>query len=93
MRSGGLKDCITALIIVQHHDNFKIPDRCFIKLIELYNSLCPDRLFHLKCLTQLTPTCWFSSSVSCFCDLGNIPWAQQKIKKESFDARLIIITK
>ena len=30
--------------LLQHYDNQDNPDRCFVRLFKLYNSLCPTNL-------------------------------------------------
>ena len=64
-RSGGLKGQKVQPKVVQHHNNPSNPERCFVELFKLYQSLCPpDRpkdAFYFKPLAKPTPTCWFSS--------------------------------
>ena len=63
-RSGGLKGHKIQPKIVQHHNNPSNPDRCFVELFKLYQSLCPPNrpkdAFYLQPLDKPTPTCWYS---------------------------------
>ena len=62
---GGLKDRKMKPKIVLHHANEQDPERCFVNLFKLYNSLCPqDRpkdVFHLQPLVKPSARCWFSN--------------------------------
>ena len=62
---GGLKGRKIKPKIVTHHANESNPDRCFINLLKLYNSLCPpDRpkeAFYLQPLSKPRPNCGFST--------------------------------
>ena len=48
-----------------HHANIEKPERCFVRLYKLYNSLCPsdrpDNAYYLKPLQKPLPGCWYSS--------------------------------
>lgn len=73
--------------VVQHHNNPSNPERCFVELFKLYQSLCPpDRpkdAFYFKPLAKPTPTCWYSckpighnkleGTVACLCKEAGIP--------------------
>lgn len=64
-RPGGLKGRKTKPKIVTHHANKDNPDRCFVRLFKLYNSLCPPERplgsFYLQPLTKPRPDCWFTT--------------------------------
>ena len=64
-RPGGLKGRKVKPKIVTHHANEENPDRCFVRLFKLYNSLCPaerpSASFYLQPLTNPRPGCWFST--------------------------------
>ena len=62
---GGLKARKIKPKIVHHHANLENPDRCFVWLYKLYNSLCPSNhpngAFYLKPLKNPKEGCWYSS--------------------------------
>ena len=64
-RTGGLKGRNLKPKVVQRHSNSSNPDRCFVHLFKLYQSLCPpDRpknAFYLQPVQNPTPCCWFSN--------------------------------
>lgn len=64
-RPGGLKGRKVKPKIVTHHANEENPDRRFVRLFKLYNSLCPTErpsaYFYLQPLTNSRPGCWFST--------------------------------
>lgn len=64
-RPGGLKGRKTKPKVVIHHANEENPERCFVQLFKMYNSLCPhDRpkdAFYLQPLKNMKPNCWYSS--------------------------------
>jgi hypothetical protein len=61
---GGLKGRKQKPKVVIHHSNEENPNRCFVRLFKLYNSLCPaerpDNAFYLSPLTKPKERCWFS---------------------------------
>ena len=60
---GGLKGRKRKPKIVIHHSNEENPNRCFIRLFKLYNSLCRAEradAFYLSPLTKPKEHCWFS---------------------------------
>ena len=64
-RPGGLKGRKQKPKVVRQHANEENPQRCFVQLYKLYNSLCPnDRpadALYLQPLAKPTPTCWYSN--------------------------------
>ena len=63
---GGLKARKIKLKIVHHHANLENPERCFVRLYKLYNSLRlsnhPNSVFYLKPLKNPREGCWYPSS-------------------------------
>ena len=61
---GGLKHRKTTPKIAQHYGNQDNPERCFVCLFKLYNSLCPtnwpDNAFYFSPLSNPKPTSWYS---------------------------------
>ena len=49
---------------VTHHANVENPSRCFVHLLQLYRSCCPDKpkrnSFYLRPLSKPTQHCWYS---------------------------------
>ena len=64
-RPGGLKGRKMKPKVVMHHANEENPDRCFVRVFKLYNSLCPENrpknAFYLKPLQKPKPGCRFSA--------------------------------
>ena len=62
---GGLRGRKIKPKVVIHHANIEKPERCFVRLYKLYNSLCPsdrpDNAYYLKPLQKPLPGCWYSS--------------------------------
>ena len=61
---GGLKCRNMAPKTVYHHANTDNPERCFVRLFQMYISLCPadapPESFYLRPLKLPTATCWYS---------------------------------
>ena len=66
-RTGGLKGRKLKPKVVQHHDNPQNPERCFMRLFKLYQSLLPQErsknAFYFQPLKIPTADCWFSSKL------------------------------
>ncbi|XP_064387442.1 transcriptional regulator QRICH1-like [Halichondria panicea] len=65
-RPGGIKGRKVKPKVVLHHANLENPDRCFVRIFKLYNSLCPENrpnnAFYLKPLQKPKPGAhWFSA--------------------------------
>ena len=49
---------------VKHYDNEENRNRCFVRLLKFYNSVCPpdtpDNAYYLKPLQSATNGCWFT---------------------------------
>ncbi len=58
---GGIKGRKLKPKVILHHENGSNPDRCFVLLFKLYNSLCPAGSFFLKPLTKPTEKCWYTN--------------------------------
>ena len=63
-RTGGLKGRKLKPQIVQYHNNPTNPERCFVELFMLYQTMCPANrpkdAFYLQPLDKSTPSCWFT---------------------------------
>ena len=61
---GGLKGRKVKPKVAVHHANLENPDRCFVRLYKLYNSLCPpDRpkdAYYLQPLHKPKQECWYA---------------------------------
>ena len=62
--SGGLKQGKIAPKQVTHYANINDPDRCFVRLYEKYNSLCPivnwpKDVLYLAPLQKPQQDCWY----------------------------------
>ena len=64
-RPGGLRGRKQKPKVVVQHANTENPQRCFVRIYKLYNSLCPnDRpadALYLQPLAKPTRTCWYSN--------------------------------
>ena len=58
---GGLKGRKHKQKVVLHHSNVENPSRCFVRLFQMYNTVCPpERPFNLTPLAKPMKHCWFS---------------------------------
>jgi len=65
-RPGGIKGRRKKPKVVIQHANLEQPERCFVRLFKLYNSLCPkDRpadCFYLQPSKEPNDRCWYSTN-------------------------------
>ena len=80
-RQGGIKGRKVKPKVVRHHDNPTNPDRCFVRLFKLYQSVLPKNRpndsFYFHPLKEPTQGCWFTpkpighnllqATVTCLC--------------------------
>ena len=73
---GGVKGRKQTPKIVHHYANTSNPNRCFVRLFKLYNSLCPPNrpecAFYLQPLAKPSQACWFSKAPIGHGPLGDI---------------------
>ena len=73
---GGLRDMRRDRKEVWIHPNIVNPDRCYVRLIDKYLSLCPPYYkkcnFYLQARNVITPACWYQNQVMGEGSIGKI---------------------